>query len=210
MGLSHETISDHLAIPPGHHAHDPCPGSWARSRDCGSRTGPGTLDFTAIDAYIPAQQVRDLHSVRLNRPVGATFEYVNANYATLGLIVQTVSEQSYKEYVQQQVFAPLDMRHSFTSRAEAQPNGLASDSRYWFGVPSLAHVADTPAERTNGRLIASAEDMAHFLIAQLNDGQYAGAALLSQLASPRCISRPSRSGRGPPMAWDGIPANAMG
>ena len=125
------------------------------------------------------RQVRDLHSVQLNRPVGATFEYANVNYATLGLIVQTVSGQSYEDYVQQHVFAPLDMRHSFTSQAEAQPQGLASGSRYWFGVPIRANVPDNRAERPNGRLIASAEDMAHFLIAQLNDGRYAGAALLS-------------------------------
>jgi CubicO group peptidase (beta-lactamase class C family) len=124
-------------------------------------------------------QVRDLHSIELNRPVGATFEYVNANYATLGLIVQTVSGQSYEAYVQQHVFAPLDMRHSFASQAEAQPDGLASGSRFWFGVPIPANVADNRAEHPSGRLIASTEDMAHFLIAQLNGGRYAGAALLS-------------------------------
>jgi CubicO group peptidase (beta-lactamase class C family) len=125
------------------------------------------------------RQVHELASVQLNRPVGASFEYANVNYATLGLLVQAVSGQSYEAYVQQHVFGPLDMRHSYTSQAEAQPQGLANGSRYWFGVPIPADVPDNRAERPNGRLIASAEDMAHFLIAQLNGGQYAGAALLS-------------------------------
>jgi len=137
------------------------------------------LTSTDMSADALERQVRDLESVELNRPVGASFEYVNANYATLGLIVQTVSGQSYEAYVQQHVFAPLDMRNSYTSQAGAQPHGLATGYRFWFGVPRPADIPDNRAERPNGRLIASAEDMAHFLIAQLNQGRYAGAALLS-------------------------------
>jgi CubicO group peptidase (beta-lactamase class C family) len=145
---------------------------------------PETADvplLTSTDASAGAleRQVRDLHKVALNRPVGASFEYANVNYATLGLIVQMVSGQSYEDYLRQHVFAPLDMQHSFTSQTEAETQGLASGSRYWFGVPIRANVPDNRAERPNGRLIASAEDMAHFLIAQLNGGRYASATLLS-------------------------------
>jgi CubicO group peptidase (beta-lactamase class C family) len=137
------------------------------------------LTSTDTSAGALERQVRALDSVALNRPVGVSFEYANVNYATLGLIVQTVSGQSYEEYVQQHVFAPLDMRHSFTSQAEAQAQGLASGSRYWFGVPITTNVPDNRAERPNGRLIAGAEDMGHFLIAQLNGGRYGGAQVLS-------------------------------
>jgi CubicO group peptidase (beta-lactamase class C family) len=137
------------------------------------------LTSTDTNAGALEHQVRDLSRVALNRPVGASFEYANVNYATLGLIVQTVSGQTYEDYLQQHVFAPLDMQHSFTSQVEAQAQGLASGSRYWFGVPITANVPDNRAERPNGRLIASAEDMTHFLIAQLNGGRYAGTTLLS-------------------------------
>src|SRR6266581_4075902 len=59
------------------------------------------------------QYVRSLESVVLDRPVGSRHEYCSTNYDVLGLIVQTVSGQSYGTYLQQHVFAPLQMPHSF-------------------------------------------------------------------------------------------------
>ena len=139
----------------------------------------GLLTSTDTSASALEQPVRALTAVSLDRPVGATFAYVNANYVTLGLIVQAVSGQTYETYIQDHVFAPLDMRQSFTAKAAAQPHGLAMGYRYWFGRP---FPADLPYNRSilpAGGLISSAEDMAHYLIAQLNQGQYGEAAILS-------------------------------
>jgi CubicO group peptidase (beta-lactamase class C family) len=61
------------------------------------------------------KQVRDLKDTRLTAPVGTKFEYSNFNFDVLGLIVQTVSGQSYEEYVQRHIFTPLEMNHSYTS-----------------------------------------------------------------------------------------------
>jgi CubicO group peptidase (beta-lactamase class C family) len=102
------------------------------------------------------------------------------NYNLLGLIVEAASGESYESYVQSHIFGPLDMHHSFTTRPEAQLNGLALGHAYWFGCP----VAD-PAEASprgslaSGQLISSAEDLSHYLIAQLNDGRYGSAQVLS-------------------------------
>ena len=46
---------------------------------------------------------------------GTTWQYSNANYWTLGMVVQAVSGQSYETYVQQHIFAPLQMHNSYTS-----------------------------------------------------------------------------------------------
>src|SRR6266511_3023754 len=139
----------------------------------------GLLTSTDTSASALEQPVRALTAVSLDRPVGATFAYVNANYVTLGLIVQAVSGQTYETYIQDHVFAPLDMRQSFTAKAAAQPHGLAMGYRYWFGRP---FPADLPYNRSilpAGGLISSAEDMAHYLIAQLNQGRYGEASILS-------------------------------
>ncbi len=124
--------------------------------------------------------VRSLREVELDRPVGRSFEYSNANYTTLGLLVQVVSGQSYEQYVEEHVFAPLDMTNSFTSVTEAQRSGLVTEHRYWFGHPFSGgglpvNRAITPA----GLILSDAEDMSHFLIAQLNGGSYRGSQLLS-------------------------------
>ncbi len=112
--------------------------------------------------------------------MGSAFEYSNTNYDLLGLIVEATSGESYAAYVQNHIFGPLDMRHSYTTRAEAAQHGLALGHRYWFAYPVVA--PDLPHPRGSlpaGYLISSTEDMAHYLIAQLNDGRYGDAQILS-------------------------------
>jgi CubicO group peptidase (beta-lactamase class C family) len=123
--------------------------------------------------------VRALRDVSLAEPVGKAYQYSTINYAVLGLIVQTVSGQSFEDYVQEHIFSPLDMRTSYTSQSEAQAHGLASGYRYWFGQPVAADLPDNRSLRPAGYLISSVEDMAHYLIAQLNDGRYVDQSLIS-------------------------------
>jgi CubicO group peptidase (beta-lactamase class C family) len=123
--------------------------------------------------------VRKLRSAGLTAPVGEKYQYSTINYSVLGLIAQTVAGQSYESYVQTQIFDPLRMRDSFTSEAAAEQDGLATGYNYWFGRP---RAADLPYNRRlipAGYLISSAEDMSHYLIAQLNGGRYRAASVLS-------------------------------
>lgn len=125
------------------------------------------------------ETVRNLATVELNRPVGASYEYSNANFVVLGLVVETVSGQSYADYVQQHIFAPLDMRHSYTSHTQGQQHGMVTLHRYWFGVPVATEMADLPGQAPTGYLVSSAEDMAHYLAMYLNAGSFAAQTILS-------------------------------
>jgi CubicO group peptidase (beta-lactamase class C family) len=53
----------------------------------------------ALDGRSLEQFVRGLSAITPDRPVGSSFEYANANYAALGLIVQTVSGEAYGSYI---------------------------------------------------------------------------------------------------------------
>jgi len=124
--------------------------------------------------------VRELANIELIAPPGERYEYSNANYVTLGMIVQAVSGQSYETYIKEQIFQPLDMQNSFASITEAEQDGLAVGYQKWFGIPvaspNLPYVRGSlPA----GYLTMSAEDFGHYLIAQLNDGNYQGVSVLS-------------------------------
>ena len=134
--------------------------------------------WTGQDGGALERAVRVLESAELSRPVGE-FGYSNANSEILGLIVQTVSGQSYEDYVRRHIFAPLDMRNSFVSQDEALQHGMASGHRWWFGVPVPFTLPYNRAELPAGYIISSAEDMSHFLIAQLNGGRYGEHAVLS-------------------------------
>jgi CubicO group peptidase (beta-lactamase class C family) len=124
--------------------------------------------------------VRALQSVALTFPPGQTYQYCNMNFTTLALIIQTVTGESYEQYVQRQILTPLHMQNSFLTANDARQHGLATGYEFWFGRPAPTDVvyfnrASVPA----GYISASAEDMAHYLIAQLNGGRYAEATILS-------------------------------
>lgn len=127
------------------------------------------------------RQARALSTLELTRAVGAAFEYSNMNYVLLGMILEAVSGESYVDYVQEYIFTPLAMHHTYTSPAAAQQHGLAVGHRYWFGIPvATTDVPVPPAEVAGGGLISSAQDMAHFLIVHLNGGRYGDSQLLSE------------------------------
>lgn len=116
----------------------------------------------------------------LARPEGAAFEYSNSNYNLLGLIVEAASGETYSDYIQTHIFEPLDMRHSTTQKAAAQQDGLAVGHMMVFGLPVAVPNLPVPvASLPSGQLISSTEDMAHYLIAQINGGRYGGAQVLS-------------------------------
>jgi len=123
--------------------------------------------------------VRALADVSLTASPGERFQYSNANYNTLGLIVEQVTGQRFGQYVEAQIYAPLGMKHSHVSRAEAQLDGLAEGHRTWFTFPVPEIMPYVAADLPSGFLISSAEDMAHYLAAQLNGGQYNGMQVLS-------------------------------
>ncbi len=126
------------------------------------------------------RQARALASFKLTRPVGSACEYSNTNYNLLGLIVAAVSGQSYPDYVEEHIFAPLGMTHTYTSRAQARQNGLAMGHQYWLGQPIPARNLPIPhGSLASGQFISTAEDMARYLIAHLNEGRYGESRVLS-------------------------------
>jgi CubicO group peptidase (beta-lactamase class C family) len=142
----------------------------------------GEMPLFDLDARPDAteRQIRALSRLKLAHPVGTTCEYCNLNYMILGLIIETASGESYADYIQSHIFDPLGMKHSYASKAVAQNNGLAVGHRHWFSLPIPAPDLPVPlGSLPAGQLISCAEDMAHYLIAHMNDGVYGNAQILS-------------------------------
>jgi CubicO group peptidase (beta-lactamase class C family) len=135
--------------------------------------------LTADADETPEQAVRALKDVAVTSPAGTTFQYSNSNYVILGLLVQTVSGQSYESYVQEHIFTPLHMQHSFVSEREAMRHEMATGYRWWFGLPVPANLPHSAGAVPAGYLISSAQDMAQYLVAQLNEGRYLETSVLS-------------------------------
>ncbi|HUD07045.1 MAG TPA: serine hydrolase domain-containing protein [Candidatus Saccharimonadales bacterium] len=128
------------------------------------------------------QAIKGFEGFSLVAKPGKTFQYSNANYMVAGYIVQQSSGQSYDSYVQQHIFTPLDMTHTYAMTGTAHEAGLTKGSAVWFGfkLPLTEKVA--PALIPDGYIISSASDMTHYLIMQLNGGIYDGTRIVSAKA----------------------------
>jgi len=126
------------------------------------------------------EEVRSVAKIPLAHPVGRHFEYSNINFAIAGLIVEKVSGQPYADYLSQHVLEPLGMKNATSSRARAVADGLAEGHYYRFGRPHPGVGPLPPANLPSGLLIASVEDMTHYLVAQLNGGRYRSSSVLSR------------------------------
>jgi len=120
--------------------------------------------------------VRNLAKIQISQPVGSTYQYSNLNYFILAEVIQTVSGMPYGQYIETNIFKPLDMQHSYTSQAEAKKNGLAIGYTALFGfmIPFIE-----PERKASIHLLVSSEDMAHYMVAQLNNGTYGGNSVIS-------------------------------
>ena len=126
------------------------------------------------------RQARALSTLVLARPVGSAWEYCNMNYNLLGLIIEAASGESYEVCVQNHIFTPLQMTHTYTSQAEAKQNGLAVGHQYWFDLPFATPNMPIPhGSLPAAVLISTSEDMARYLIAHLNEGRYGDVKILS-------------------------------
>lgn len=125
--------------------------------------------------------VRELAAGNLEFDPGDGWEYSNLNYAVLGLLIQQVSGQRYEEYIQDHIFTPLEMDHSYTSMSAARAGGAASGYYPFFGIPVVydKSMAYSRATLPAGGLWSSASDMSRYLIAYLNGGRYDETTLLS-------------------------------
>ena len=110
-------------------------------------------------------------------PAGTTSAY--SNYATglAGHMVERVSGMSFNDYIERNVFAPLDMKHS-TFR-QPLPDALKADMSVGYEESDKPgkgfEVVNIPPA---GSLSATGDDMAHFMIAHLADGRYGSAQIL--------------------------------
>ena len=103
----------------------------------------GIADYVGLGLERPGLTNRDVLSALIRQPApvftpGEKFEYSNSNYVLLALIVEKVTRQPYRVFVDQNIFAPLGMkdtfvydrpRSEFTRRAHGY-NRFGDDSDY--------------------------------------------------------------------------------
>jgi CubicO group peptidase (beta-lactamase class C family) len=100
---------------------DPCEESWRkvtiRHLLSNSSGIPNHFSGTEIDRALPATRDQVLARIRrkpLEFAPGAKFNYGNANWYLLGMIVEKVAQKSYERVLREQIFVPLGMNDTGT------------------------------------------------------------------------------------------------
>jgi CubicO group peptidase (beta-lactamase class C family) len=122
-------------------------------------------DMKPLDVYLRAHLPREIF------PPGTTPAYSNYGAALAGYIVQRVSGMPFDDYIEKNILQPLGMNH--TTFRQPLPANLAPLMSQGYdrasGKPKgFEYVQAWPA----GSLSTTADDMSHWMIAQLEDGAY--------------------------------------
>lgn len=102
------------------------------------------------------------------------YEYANANYNLLGKIIESVSNESYSDYVTKNIFEPLEMNHTSATLEGSNKNGLFKGYQNYFGFP-ISVKPNFPTKNSwiqvpAGFISSSASDMGKYLQMYLNNG----------------------------------------
>lgn len=124
------------------------------------------------------------------RPPGQLSVYSNHGMALAGYIVQEVSGLPWEDYIEKNILAPLDMKH--TTGRQPVPAALTKDLmtgyRYAGGGFQPQGCEFVPISAA-GSMSASATDMARFMIAHLQNGRYGENRILSEATARTMHSR---------------------
>jgi CubicO group peptidase (beta-lactamase class C family) len=143
---------------------------------------PDFASFTTI-MKTPEQQIDFFRNKPLNFQPGSNFEYNNSGYVLLGYIIEKISGQSYADFMDNNIFKPLDMNNSgydshstiLLHRASGymvSPDGLCNADYLDMSIPYAA-----------GSLYSTTEDLLLWE-QRLFEGKILSSASLKKMTEP--------------------------
>jgi CubicO group peptidase (beta-lactamase class C family) len=110
------------------------------------------------------------------------FLYNNMMYAGVGYATELESGKPWPQYVRERILQPLDMKSTGFTIAEMlkQPDyGVPyTERRDSFELYKIPYYEDTDGLAAAGAIVSNIEDLSHWLIALMNNGQYNGKQVL--------------------------------
>lgn len=137
------------------------------------------LQAASADDLLPLREFLVEYQPERVYPPGQWFAYSNYGTALAGYIVERVSGQPFEQYITGQILEPLDMTRS--AAVQPLPDELMVDYSQGYHyrngeyeAVNFEWIPDPPAAPVR----ATATDMAHFMIAHLNNGRYGDGRIL--------------------------------
>jgi len=151
----------------------------------------GYLFVKDASGLIPMREALAAHIPERVRPPGTWASYSNWGAALAGLIVENVSGMPFADYIDKNIFQPLDMKRS--TFKEPLPENLAPDMEVSYRRKNGRYMPEPFEFISNfgpaGSLSSTATDMAHFMIAHLQLGRYGDHRILEEDTARRMHSQ---------------------
>ncbi len=126
-------------------------------------SGLSISDREAKDLNAIRENVERLSKVKLTAAPGEKHQYSNANFLILGALIEEVTNQTYSEYMEEQVFSPLGMNDAAADYSTALKKGYAAGYQSWLGIPRNSAVTYDNGGAPYGYLTTSARDMVQYI-----------------------------------------------
>ena len=148
--------------------------------------GAGDLLWWPESTYDRREIVRRLRFIRPATSFRSAYAYDNVLYTVAGEVIETVSGQTWEDFVARRILTPVGMtssnvRHSDAGSGDNVAKTYAEVEGVVKAVPAMKSDNTNPAGGVN----SSAGDMAKWLIVQLDSGRLPGGKRLYQPATTR-------------------------
>lgn len=133
------------------------------------------------DDIKPLDQYLIEHMPERVRPPGVFAAYSNYGASLAGYVVSQVSGMAYEEYIQQNIFDLLDMKHS--TFMQPLPANLQQNMAVGYSYKNgdyIPHDFEWKQSSPAGAMSATGGDMAKFMISMLNKGSFQGERILEE------------------------------
>ncbi|MFO7587658.1 MAG: serine hydrolase [Gemmatimonadota bacterium] len=148
--------------------------------------GAGDLLLWPATTYTSEEIVRRLAEVPLSTSFRSAYAYDNVLYVVAGALIEEVSGLSWDEFITTRILRRIGMPDAVTDYEEARVGGnLAATHARIEGRVRRVTAHPSHNDKPAGGILASAADMARWMIVQLDSGRVAGGEPLFDPATTR-------------------------
>ena len=116
------------------------------------------------------------------QPMRETFLYNNLMFSAVGYIIELKSSKTWEKYVRENIFEPLDMNtstYTISDMLKLPDHGVPyREKRDSFELYQIPYYEDTEGVAPAGAIISNINELSHWLVALMNDGNYNGKQVL--------------------------------
>lgn len=114
-----------------------------------------------------ARTIEAVMQMPLKYKPGTTFEYATVNYDVLGLLIEIVSGRKYAEFMESEVFEPLELTQTYVKEGQERKAELATGYKYRFLSPAPYEAPPYDGNAPAGYIVSTAKDLERWLKIQL-------------------------------------------